>query len=211
MNLTPKQISYAIKPAVFFASLLPLAWYAWALVSDQLGANPIESITRGSGDWALRFLLITLAVTPIRKLLKWNWVIRLRRMLGLFAFFYAAIHLMTYLWLDQFFSWPDIWLDIVDRPFITVGFASFVILSALAITSPKYMLRKMGKWWSKLHKTVYAASVLSILHFWWMKASKSDISEPLLYSIILVLLLAVRIPGIAKAISLPRQPAKSVG
>lgn len=212
MNIQPSQKTqrWILKPSVFTAALLPLVYYGWALVADQLGANPIESITRASGDWALRFLLITLAVTPFRKLLNWGWLVRFRRMLGLFSFFYAAVHLTTYIWLDQFFDWAEIWLDIVDRPFITVGMISFVILLALTATSPKFMLRKMGRWWLKLHRLVYAAGGLSVLHFWWMKSSKSDISEPLLYSLILGVLLLVRLPLVAKLMKSPRRAAKGV-
>ncbi|CAG0907724.1 unnamed protein product [Cyprideis torosa] len=200
MKPTATTLSRRIKPLVFALSLIPLGYYGFGLWVDGLGANPIEVITRGSGDWALRFLLITLAVTPVRQVLGWNWLIRLRRMLGLFAFFYASIHLVTYVWLDQFFDWPEIWLDILERPFIAVGMLSMVILTLLAATSPLFMLRKLGgRLWGRLHKLVYAAGGLGVLHFWWMKSSKSDVAEPLIYAVILAILLGYRLLKMGKA------------
>ena len=181
----------AIKVALFAACLLPafLLWRGFEL--DALGANPIEAITRGTGDWTLRFLLITLAVTPLRKLTGWHWVVRLRRMLGLFAFAYGAAHLLTYLWLDQFFDWRAIALDILERPFITVGFAAFVLLIPLAATSNSFAIRRLGgRRWQALHRSVYAIAIIAVVHFWWLV--KADVIEPAIYALILAALLGAR-------------------
>ncbi|QSI78318.1 sulfite oxidase heme-binding subunit YedZ [Niveibacterium microcysteis] len=184
------QITLA-KLALFVLCLLPLGWYLNGLWHDQLGANPIEAITRASGEWTLRLLLATLAVTPLRRLTGWHWLIRLRRMLGLFVFFYASLHLATYVWLDQFFDWAAIAKDIVKRPFITVGFAAFVLLVPLAATSSNFAIRRLGgRRWQALHRSVYAIGVLAVLHFWWLV--KRDVTEPLIYGLILALLLGAR-------------------
>jgi len=195
-----------LKRAVFLSALLPFFLYLSALLLDRLGANPIEVVTRASGDWALRFLLMTLAITPLRRLTGWTLWMRFRRMLGLFAFFYAAVHVLLYLWLDQFFSWPDIWLDILDRPFISAGFIAFVILVPLAMTSTRAMMRRLKKRWGQLHKGVYVAAIAAVLHFWWMKSAKSDVSEPLLYSVILATLLSFRLRPVLAAISRRLRP-----
>lgn len=187
---TGTQIAIA-KSVLFVLCLLPLGWYLDGLWHDALGANPIEAITRASGEWTLRLLLATLAVTPLRRLTGWHWLIRLRRMLGLFVFFYASLHLATYLWLDQFFDWAAIAKDILKRPFITVGFAAFVLLVPLAATSSNFAIRRLGgKQWQALHRSVYAIGVLGVVHFWWLV--KRDISEPLLYGLILAALLGAR-------------------
>ncbi|MDT8310328.1 MAG: protein-methionine-sulfoxide reductase heme-binding subunit MsrQ [Methylophaga sp.] len=164
----------------------------YALFTDQLGANPIEEITRDSGLWALRFLLLTLCLTPIRWLTGLSQIIRFRRMTGLFAFFYAVIHMLLYLWLDQFFDWSEIWKDIVKRPFITVGFINFILLLPLVVTSTNKMMKRLGgKRWKHLHKLTYVVAPLACLHF--LMLVKADISEPVLYIVILALLLAVRL------------------
>ena len=181
----------AIKVALFAACLLPalLLWRGFEL--DALGANPIEAITRGTGDWTLRFLLITLAVTPLRKLTGWHWVVRLRRMLGLFAFAYGAAHLLTYLWLDQFFDWYAIAKDILKRPFITVGFAALVLMAPLAATSSNAAIRRLGgRRWQALHRAIYPIAVLGCVHFWWLV--KKDVTEPLIYAVITAALLGIR-------------------
>jgi sulfoxide reductase heme-binding subunit YedZ len=180
-----------VKPAVFGLSLLPAAWLAFDAYAGRLGVNPIETVTHSTGDWTLRFILIALCVTPLRWLTGQAWILRLRRMLGLFAFFYACLHLTTYLWLDQFFIWQDILADIVKRPFITVGFASFVILAALATTSTDGMLRRLGRRWKTLHRGVYLAAILGVVHFWWLV--KADIREPALYAGLLAVLLGYRV------------------
>lgn len=180
-----------IKTGLFLLCLGPAAWYLYGLFNDTLGANPIEAITKASGTWTLRFLLITLAVTPLRKLSGLNWLLRLRRMLGLFAFAYASMHFTTYIWLDQFFDWQAIPADILKRPFITVGFAAFVLLIPLAITSNNYLIRRMGgRRWQALHRSVYAIGILGVVHYWWLV--KADISMPLLYASILAVLLGMR-------------------
>ena len=181
----------ALKTALFILCLLPLALYAAGLWQDTLGANPIEALTRGLGDWALRLLLITLAVTPLRRLSGWAWLLKLRRMLGLFAFFYASLHLIAYLWLDQFFDWAEIGRDILKRPFITVGMATFLLLAPLAATSTKAMIRRLGgQRWQRLHRLIYPAALLAVLHFTWMV--KVDVREPALYGVILAVLLGLR-------------------
>ncbi len=182
-----------LKPLVFACALIPLVLMGWGVWQDSLGANPIEAVTRSTGDWALRFLLLTLALSTLRRLVGWTQGIRLRRMLGLFAFFYASVHLILYLWLDQFFDWGGIWRDLLKRPFITVGMLAFLMLIPLAITSPKAMLRRLGKRWKTLHTLIYPLSMLAVLHFWWMKDAKSDVSEPLLYALILAALLGERL------------------
>lgn len=187
---TPRQLT-GIKVVVFALCLLPLGHLAYGIATDSLGANPIEAVTRGLGDWALRLLLITLAVTPLRRLTGLPWLLRPRRMLGLFTFFYAVLHMLTYVWLDQFFDWGFILKDIVKRPFITVGFLSFVLLIPLAVTSTNAMMRRLGRNWSRLHKVVYAIAILAVLHFWWMV--KADVREPALYAGVLAVLLGLRL------------------
>jgi sulfoxide reductase heme-binding subunit YedZ len=182
----------AIRVTVFALALLPLArlgLFAWL---GRLTANPIEFITRSTGTWTLSFLLITLAVTPLRRLLDWPWLLRLRRMLGLFAFFYACLHFTIYLWLDQFFDAGAIAKDIVKRPFITVGFAAFVLLLPLAATSTNAMVRRMGaRAWQRLHYAVYAIATLGVVHYWWLV--KKDVTQPLYFATALALLLGYRL------------------
>ena len=181
-----------LKVGVFGACLLPLAVLAGQALSHNLGANPIDEITDQTGIWTLRLLLITLAVTPARRLTGWNRLIQLRRMLGLFAFFYGSLHFLTYIWLDQFFVIEDIIADVMDRPFITVGFASFVLLIPLAVTSTTAMIRRLGgKWWQRLHRLVYAIAIGGVVHYLWLV--KADIQQPLLYGGILGVLLAYRL------------------
>lgn len=185
-----------LKPLVFIVCLLPLIILGWQLYTGQLGANPIDEVADSTGEWSLRFLLITLMATPLKRLFGWAWAIRVRRMLGLYAFFYAGLHLFTYLWLDQFFDWGEIWLDILERPFITVGMLAFVLLLPLAITSNKFMVRRMRRSWKQLHRLAYVIPALGVLHFWWLV--KADVLEPLVYGVALVLLLGSRISaGIA--------------
>lgn len=183
-----------VKPALFIASLIPLALLVHSAIADvdALGANPIEAINRYLGDWALRFLLLTLAITPLRLLTGWHELARLRRMLGLYAFFYAMLHIASYTVLDQQFNWDEIVKDIIKRPFITVGFVSFVLLIPLAATSTNAMVRRLGgRRWRNLHRLVYAIGIGAVLHFFWMV--KSDIREPLIYAALLALLLGYRI------------------
>lgn len=193
MQLPEPLFKRFIKPLVFILAFLPVVLMGFGVWQDSLGANPIEAVTRSSGDWALRFLLLTLALSTLRRLVGWSQGIRLRRMLGLFAFFYACIHLILYVWLDQFFDWGGIWRDILKRPFITVGMLAFLLMLPLALTSPKAMLRRLGKRWKTLHTLIYPLAMLAVLHFWWMKDAKSDISEPFIYAVILATLLGERI------------------
>ncbi|MGT2472544.1 protein-methionine-sulfoxide reductase heme-binding subunit MsrQ [Paraburkholderia terrae] len=181
------------KIAVFVAALYPLARLVLFGFTGGLGANPIEFITRSTGLWTLVFICITLAVTPLRKLTGWNALLRFRRMLGLFAFFYAALHFTTYFWFDKWFDIAAIVKDIGKRPFITVGFAAFVLLLPLAITSPKAMVRKLGRRWQTLHRAIYPIAALAILHFWWMKAGKHDLILPKIYGAIVIALLGWRV------------------
>jgi sulfoxide reductase heme-binding subunit YedZ len=181
-----------IKPLLFACCLLPAGLLGWQFYADALGANPIEAITHSTGEWTLRLLLITLLMTPLKRLTGWYWPIRVRRMLGLFAFFYAGVHLMTYLWLDQFFDWHEIWLDILDRPFITVGMLAFVLLLPLALTSNRYAVKKLARNWKRLHRLAYVIPLLGVLHFWWLV--KADILVPAIYAVLLGALLVVRLP-----------------
>ena len=184
--------SRLLKPIVFAAALAPLAYLAIGAWRGSLGANPIETITRSTGLWTLRFMVITLAVTPLRWATGWNDVIRVRRMLGLFAFFYGTLHLLTYLWLDQFFDWSAIAKDVVKRPFITAGFSAFVLLVPLAITSTAAMIRRMGgRAWRRLHRLAYVAAALGVVHYWWLV--KLDTRPPRNYGILLALLLLARL------------------
>ncbi|HJV87824.1 MAG TPA: protein-methionine-sulfoxide reductase heme-binding subunit MsrQ [Noviherbaspirillum sp.] len=191
-NPTPRQIA-SIKTVIFVAALLPFTRLVLFAFTDRLGANPIEFITRNTGDWTLYFLCFTLAVTPLRRLSKWHWLIKLRRMLGLFAFFYATLHFTTFFWFDHFFDVDEMLRDVAKRPFITVGFTAFLLLLPLAITSTNGMIRRLGgKRWQSLHRLVYLIASLGILHFWWMKAGKHDFAQPILYGSIVGLLLLTR-------------------
>jgi sulfoxide reductase heme-binding subunit YedZ len=181
-----------VKPVLFTACLLPLALLVWRVADGGTGPNPVEAITHDTGDWALRLLLVTLAVTPLRRLTGWRWLVRLRRMLGLYAFFYAALHFTTYLWLEQFFDWQAIVADLVKRPYITVGFAALVLMVPLAVTSTREWQRRLGPRWKQLHRLVYAIGVLGVLHYVWLV--KADLLEPAIYAGVLAVLLAARLP-----------------
>jgi DMSO/TMAO reductase YedYZ heme-binding membrane subunit len=179
------------KAAVFLLCLAPLAFLVWKGVRQDLSANPIEYITRATGDWTLRFLLLTLAITPARKLLKSPGLIRYRRMLGLFAFFYAVLHLTTYVWLDKFFDVPEMLKDVVKRRFITAGMLGFLAMAPLAVTSTAGWIRRMGgRNWQRLHRLIYVSAAAGVVHFWWLV--KSDIREPAAYGAALAVLLGYR-------------------
>jgi len=168
--------------------------------TDQLGANPVEFITRNTGDWTLYFLCITLAVTPLRRLTNWVWLVKLRRMQGLYVFFYAALHFTTFLWFDHAFDITEMWKDVLKRPFITVGFIAFVLLIPLAATSTNAIIKKLGaKNWQRLHRLVYLIASLGILHFWWMKAGKHDFEQPLIFGAIVATMLIMRLVWRLKA------------
>ncbi|HEX9444123.1 MAG TPA: protein-methionine-sulfoxide reductase heme-binding subunit MsrQ, partial [Candidatus Binatia bacterium] len=185
-----KNISKA-KAAAFLACLTPIGLLAYYAYTDNLGANPIEVVTHWTGTSTLVFLLITLAVTPLRRLSGWNGAIKLRRMLGLFAFFYACLHFTTYIWLDQFFDFSGIWKDVAKRPFITVGFASFVLLLPLALTSTGGMVRRLGRRWQQLHRLIYLIALGGVVHYIWLV--KADARLPLVYAAVLAALLAFRL------------------
>lgn len=190
-NPSSRQLG-GIKAAVFVLALLPFLRMAWLVAGGAL-VEPLEFLTRGTGDWTLYFLCITLGVTPLRRLSGWNWVIKLRRMLGLFAFFYALLHFTCFFWFDHFFDIAGMLKDVVKRPFITVGFIAFVLLIPLAATSTNAMIKRLGgKRWQWLHRLIYLVAPLGILHFWWMKAGKNDFQEPIVFGLIVALLLGLR-------------------
>jgi len=191
-----------LKIVVFVAALVPFGLLLWRFFGASpldmstwgagLGANPIEKITHVTGDWTLRFLLITLAITPLRKLLNVPSLIRFRRMLGLFAFFYASVHFLTYIWLDKFFNLHEILADVAKRKFITIGFTAFVLLIPLAITSTTGWIRRLGgKRWQALHRLIYLAAIAGVVHYWWLV--KADIRRPAQYGILLAILLLYRV------------------
>lgn len=189
---TPGQLA-AIKAAVFLAALLPLGRLIVGGLSDGLGANPIEFITQQTGTWTFNLLLVTLSVTPLRTLSGMPWLLRLRRMLGLFCFFYAALHFTTYLWLDQFFDLQAIARDIFKRPFITVGFAAFLLLIPLAATSSQGAIRRLGgKRWQALHRSIYLIGILAAVHYFWL-VKITAVVYPLIYTVLLALLLGWRV------------------
>jgi len=180
-----------LRVAVFTAALLPALWLGYAFFADRLGPNPFETLTRTSGEWTLRFLLLTLAMSPLREVFGWRWPVRLRRMLGLYAFFYGVLHLTTWLWFEQFFDWPEIGRDILKRPFITAGMVALLILAALAATSNQAMMRRLGRRWKPLHRLVYPAVVLAVLHHFWLV--KADLRGPAIYGVIAAGLLGWRL------------------
>lgn len=185
-----KQIVW-IKATVFLLCLIPCARLFWLAVNNDLSANPIEFIERSTGFWSLFILLLTLSLTPIRLLSGRAWQLQLRRMLGLFMFFYACLHVTTYLWLDYSFNWTDIIKDIIKHPYVLVGAAAFILTLPLAITSNNLMIKLLRERWKHLHRLVYLIAILGVVHFWWLV--KKDIREPLLYGSILALLLCIRI------------------
>jgi methionine sulfoxide reductase heme-binding subunit len=179
------------KPAVFLACLAPLAWLVWRGFHSALGANPIEAITHWTGDCTLTFLLITLSITPLRKLTRQHWLIGLRRMLGLFAFFYGTLHLMTYVWLDKFFDVHEMLADIAKRRFITAGMTAFALMIPLALTSSKWAIRKLGgKRWQALHRLIYFSAAAGVIHYIWLV--KADLRKPLEYAFVLGVLMLSR-------------------
>lgn len=181
---------WRVRVVTFVLGLLPLLWLSFEAVTGRLSANPIDDITDSTGEWTLRLLLITLMMTPLRRWAGWRWPLAIRRMLGLFGFFYATLHLLTYLWLDQFFWWEEIGRDILERPFITLGMTAYVLLVPLAITSNKGMIKRLGRNWKRLHRLAYVVPLLGVLHYWWLV--KADVREPLLYGAVLAFLLVVR-------------------
>lgn len=195
------------KKLLFAVCLIPAIWLTFALFTDQLGANPIEAVTRQTGLWALRFLWITLLITPLRWLTGWNELVKYRRLLGLYVFFYASSHMLLYLGLDQFFDISEIIKDIIKRPFITIGFFSFIALIPLAITSNNAMVKRMGgRRWKQLHRLTYVIAIASSVHFYMLV--KLDKVEPLIYMGLLIILLTPRLYRYVKTIALKSQLEK---
>jgi sulfoxide reductase heme-binding subunit YedZ len=210
IRLSDRTIRFLVKPLVFLASLGPLAWLVWAALTGNLSANPLSDLTNETGVWTLRFVCITLAITPLRRVTGWNGAIKFRRMAGLFAFFYGTLHFLTYVIVDRFasldfpngiviFAWStarnlavSVWDDIYKRPFITVGFTALMTMVPLALTSTAGMIRRLGgRRWNRLHKLVYATGVLGVVHYWWLV--KADVRRPITYGIIVGTLLAMRL------------------
>ena len=198
------------KPVVFLLCLLPFAWLFYGALTNNLGANPAEYLIRSTGDWTLRFLCIVLAVTPLRVLTSTPQLARLRRMLGLFVYFYVVLHLLSYSWFDMGFDVPDIAKDIAKRPFILVGFSAFVLLTPLAATSFNRAIKALGgKRWQLLHRLVYPIAGLGLLHFFWMRAGKNNFGEVAVYAAIVLLLLGWRVAHFLKKNKL--KPSKFAG
>ena len=179
-----------IKPLVFAAALTPAALLVYGFYTNNLTANPLDYITDQTGTWALSFLVISLSVTPIRRLTGWNPIIKLRRMLGLFSFFYALLHMLTWVVLLNFFDVNEMVKDVFERPFITIGMATFLILLVLAVTSNQFSIRRLGRRWQRLHRLAYAAAIGAVIHFWWLV--KEDVTEPRRWLVIVTLLLGLR-------------------
>jgi sulfoxide reductase heme-binding subunit YedZ len=216
-------LRFGVKPLVFAASLAPAGWLVWAIVTGNLSANPLSDLTNETGIWALRFVCITLAITPLRRLTGWNQAIKFRRMTGLFAFFYGTLHVLTYIVVDRFASlvdFPDgyiawstarhlaaaIWEDIYKRPFITIGFTAWLTMLPLTLTSTAGMIRRLGgRAWNRLHKLVYATGVLVVVHYWWLV--KADISRPAAYGVVVALLLGTRLYWARARTTRAAQPA----
>ncbi len=192
--LAPALLHAAAKPLLFAVALLPFAWLLYAAVTNNLGANPAEHLIRATGDWTLRFLCITLAITPLRVMTGTPALARFRRMLGLFVYFYVVVHLLSYSWFDMGFDLADIAKDIAKRPFILVGFSGFLLLTPLAATSFNRAIKALGpKRWQALHKLIYVIACLGILHFFWMRAAKNNFAEVAVYAAIVVTLLGWRL------------------
>ena len=188
--MNKQQIVY-VKAAIWLLALMPMARLIWLGVNENLGANPVEFVERSTGTWTLVILLATLSMTPIRLLTGQVWQIQLRRLLGLFMFFYACLHITTYVWLDYSFVWVDITKDIIKHPYVIVGFSAFLLTIPLAATSNSYLIKRLKSNWKKLHQIVYLIAILGVLHFWWLV--KKDVTEPIYYAAVLALLLGVRL------------------
>lgn len=186
----PNATPFGLKPLVFLLCLLPLGLLIWRGLETGLGANPVETLEHATGDWALRLLLLTLCATPLRQISNWNWPLRLRRMLGLYTFFYASLHMALYFTLDLELDFYMLGSEILKRPYLTVGFLAWSLLVPLALTSTDRMIRRLGRRWKSLHRSIYVIGVLAVLHYLWLV--KADVREPLLYGAILVVLLGWR-------------------
>jgi len=195
----------AIKTALFALCFVPFAHLVWGVAYDALGANPVEAVTHSTGWWTLFLLCATLGVTPLRRATGANWLLKLRRMLGLYAFFYAALHFLTYVWLDQWFDIAAIAADVLKRPYITVGFTAFLLLIPLAATSTDEMQRRLGRNWQRVHRFIYLIAAFGVLHFWWLV--KRDVTEPLLFALVLAGLLGVRLYWLVRRRARVARPA----
>lgn len=191
MDIKAERLVRWFKTLLFAVCLLPFAVLVHGALTNQLGANPVERVTHVSGDWAIRLLLITLAVTPLRRVSGWRWPLRYRRMLGLFVFFYASLHFLIWVWLDQQLQLTQMLADIAKRPYVTVGFLAWLLLLPLALTSNRWSIRRLGRRWSQLHRAVYLIGLLGVLHYLWLV--KADWLEPVIYGLLLVLLLGMRL------------------
>ena len=180
-----------VKPSIFFMALIPFIWLLLKVFQNDLGPDPAQALSIETGEWALRFLLLTLAITPFRQIFRVVEIARLRRMIGLFAFFYASIHFLSWMAFILGFRWLAIAEELVERPYITVGFMAYVILFLLGVTSTNSMVRRLGKNWKRLHKFVYAASILAIVHLLWIL--RTDVTEAVIYGVLLAILLGYRI------------------
>jgi sulfoxide reductase heme-binding subunit YedZ len=195
------------KALLFVLALVPVAWLTWGLFQGRLGANPAETIQLQTGRWALKFLLITLSITPLRRLTGWNVAIQYRRMLGLFAFFYGSLHFTSYIVLDQYFDWSGILADVGKRPFITMGFTAFVLMVPLALTSTRGWIRRLGRRWQTIHRLVYVSAICASIHFIWKVKVVSG--SPVLYAVALTLLLGFRVVWRVRHAALRRQSAEA--
>ena len=191
--MTTAQIFDGLRRGVFVASLLPLARLIWLGYHGELTANPLEFVTRSTGTWALVFLCLSLSITPLRRLTGQGQWMKLRRMLGLYSFFYATLHVALWVWIDQGLDPAAMWKDVIKRPFITAGFLAFVLLIPLAATSTNGMIRRLGRHWAQLHKLVYLIAVAVILHYWWHKAGKNDFGTVSIYAAVVAWLLGIRL------------------
>ncbi|MGH8790343.1 MAG: protein-methionine-sulfoxide reductase heme-binding subunit MsrQ [Cupriavidus necator] len=206
-TLSPQRVR-ALKLAVWLLALLPFVRLLYLGATEQFGANPLEFVTRSTGTWTLVMLCMTLTITPLRRLTGWNWLIKLRRMLGLFAFFYGLQHFLLWIGVDRGFDLAYMIKDVYKRPFITVGFTAFMLMIPLALTSTNGMVRWLGgKRWQALHKLVYAIAVLAILHYWWHKAGKNDFGEVSIYAAVVFVLLGMRLWWRLRKPAGARQPA----
>lgn len=187
-------VTAAVRAVVFVMALVPLALLLLKGIAGSLGANPVEAILRSLGTWTLVFVLVTLSITPLRWLTGSTWLLRLRRMLGLYAFFYAVLHVTAFIWLDHWFEWSAILADVIKRPYLTFGLAAFVLMVPLAATSTNAMVRRLGgRNWQRLHRLVYVIGVLGVLHYWYHKLAKNDLAEPMIYAAVLAVLLGARL------------------
>jgi len=192
-NLSPR-VLMGVRALVFGLALVPLLILVERAVFEGLGANPVEAILRWLGTWTLVLLLITLTITPLRRLTGWNWLVRLRRMLGLYCAFYATLHIVAFVWLDHWFDAAAIGADIVKRPYLTLGFLAYLLMIPLALTSTNAMVRRLGgRNWQRLHRLVYLIAALGVAHYWFHKLAKNDLALPAVYAAVLALLLAVRV------------------